>query len=353
MAVFPYKFGSLVIGFALVSSLWSGCEDSVADLTKEGEAPIVLERTKLELGEIAEGETRIGQILITNRSANSVTINRVSATCGCTSAGVTLERIPPGETSVLNVELAPQGRRGPFGSVVTMEWSEQGTKGNRQGKMETVVQASGVFLVDSKPGNFDFGKVTAKSSSMEKSIVLTRGTQKLPFEDIKISSNSGAVQTRVEKRDKDSWIVFATLLPDKLPSGPARATLTAAFHDAAGEEIAWREFSARAELLGAVSAKPKSIFLGVMSEGETRDGSITFEFAEGKKAPIKTVRTEPEFSCLVFDSEDDSEENSSSAVLKYAVDTTGRKGYQSGWVFVDFQDESIRSVSVPYILHVK
>ncbi|HZD55792.1 MAG TPA: DUF1573 domain-containing protein [Anaerolineales bacterium] len=86
------------IGLLLVLSsiLLSACSS--------GQSGIVLERERIDAGEVVNGEIVTRQISVSNEGNVNLVIDAVTTSCGCTKATLEPMTIPPGGSGVLTIE---------------------------------------------------------------------------------------------------------------------------------------------------------------------------------------------------------------------------------------------------------
>jgi hypothetical protein len=78
-----------------------------------GGAPdIDLPQSQMDLGEVTNGEIRSVEVAVLNAGSADLIIEAVTTSCGCTSAAITPEVIPPGGTGSLAIHY-DSGAHGP------------------------------------------------------------------------------------------------------------------------------------------------------------------------------------------------------------------------------------------------
>ncbi len=90
---------SLLVAFWLAAAtLWAGC----------GAAPprIVIEPARQELGEVPQQLIEL-TFTVRNEGGSPLTIQKISTSCDCTKAEISLDEIPAGGTAELRVSLDP------------------------------------------------------------------------------------------------------------------------------------------------------------------------------------------------------------------------------------------------------
>lgn len=325
----------------------TSCKQETIPAEASKKSALMIEPTHVDLGKINEGESKTGEVAVYNNSRFPVVVEKVAASCGCTSAKVADEIIPPGGSSTLSIELSPQGRRGAFGSTVSIAWKEQNPNEPTSGEVNATFQADGLYVSNLTPGYVDFGTVSLSQEPPTQVVSVSRGTQAVGFFDMKVSSESPAISASIVKKSNDQWQIESRLSPTRLPAGPFRASILLLFQDGNGNDVHRGELSARGDIKGLVSAKPKSIFFGVVPQGVGKTGTVVFSVGDGRVAKVKSIRAEPENSILTL------KPGSLENTVDYTLQTEGKTGDLSGRAFVSFEDESLGEVSIPFILHVK
>ena len=327
--------------------LTAGCKDNIS----AGESPegvvLAIEPSHVDFGSINDGESKIEKVAVINKSRFPIAVDRIAASCGCTSAKVADEVISPGKRSTLSVELSPHGRRGPFGSTVSITWRGLKPNESASGEASATFQADGLYVADLTPNYIDFGKVSISEESPIKVVSVSRGTQDTGFVDVKASSQSTAISASTIKMSNDQWRIEIRLSTKGRPSGPLRESAVIHFQDASGNDVHRSSIPIRGEIEGLVSAKPKTIYFGVLPQGVEIAGTISLDVPSDKIAKVKSVQIEPDSGCLTLKS------GSSKNIVEYILRTGKKSGNLSGRALVSFEDKSLGDVSVPFILQVK
>jgi hypothetical protein len=69
-----------------------------------GQPKIMLERGRIDVGEVVNGEIATRQISVSNEGKANLVIEAVTTSCGCTKARLEPMTIPPGGSGVLTIE---------------------------------------------------------------------------------------------------------------------------------------------------------------------------------------------------------------------------------------------------------
>jgi uncharacterized protein (DUF58 family) len=69
-----------------------------------GEPQIDLETTRLELGDVPNGQVVEREVTVRNTGTGELVVEEISTSCGCTSATLEPMQLAPGESGVLHIE---------------------------------------------------------------------------------------------------------------------------------------------------------------------------------------------------------------------------------------------------------
>ena len=69
-----------------------------------GQAKIALERERIDVGEVVNGEIVTRQMSVSNGGNANLVIDAVTTSCGCTKASLEPVTIPPGGSGLLTIE---------------------------------------------------------------------------------------------------------------------------------------------------------------------------------------------------------------------------------------------------------
>lgn len=88
---------------------------------QQGKAAAKFQQTTHDFGKIAEEvKTAVCEFTFTNTGNSPLIINRVSASCGCTTPSYTKEPVLPGKTGKITVSYSTTGRPGAFSKNITV-----------------------------------------------------------------------------------------------------------------------------------------------------------------------------------------------------------------------------------------
>lgn len=95
--------------------------------TSQGKDLLVLKETAYDFGKIQQGRPTTHIFLVENKSADSLQIQNVQASCGCTTPVWNKESVAPGGTTEITVGYNAAAE-GPFEKTVTVYYNGGQTK---------------------------------------------------------------------------------------------------------------------------------------------------------------------------------------------------------------------------------
>ena len=143
----------------------------------QGKPEIKVSETTHNFGAILEEDGNATcEFVITNEGNAPLEINRVTASCGCTSPDWTKEPIAPGKTGVVKATYAAKGRPGPFSKTISIYSNAQEAPFTVTIKGEVI---SGKQAVDMQPQqtpvSIEPNRVATNNSSAETKYVVKAG----------------------------------------------------------------------------------------------------------------------------------------------------------------------------------
>ena len=94
---------------------------TASGFAQESGAVIASEQTTHDFGQFAEKDGEVSHTFIVTNAGNSpLVINRVIASCGCTSPQWTSEPIAPGDKGEITITYDPEGRPGTFNKSISV-----------------------------------------------------------------------------------------------------------------------------------------------------------------------------------------------------------------------------------------
>lgn len=155
--------------------------------------------TKIEMGDVYQGQKAERVVYIRNIGTDTLKINEVKAQCGCTATLMTEKNLAPGDSGKLNISFNTTGQNGKVGKEVYVTSNDPQTPKVSIGFTANVLQA-----LDVAPRYVTFDNVKV-DSTYTKVVTITNPSMK---ESVKILS----VDTKMDD-------VKATLMKNQLMPG--------------------------------------------------------------------------------------------------------------------------------------
>ncbi len=200
---------SLLIFFAIILSLSTHEQRATSNEQPALSGPdIFFEANRFDFGKIVEGEKAEHLFKYENRGNDTLIIQQVKTTCGCTAANTDLTEIEPGESGVLRVTYTASNKTGTFDKIVIVI-------SNDPDKPHYVLKIHGevVSEVIADPKYIDFGLIPLGKSS-SKSVKLSKGYDAQSFTKgwvTGIESDTPLVTASYKENGNDEYIIEATL----------------------------------------------------------------------------------------------------------------------------------------------
>jgi len=129
---------------------------------------------KIEFGRLPEGRTVEGDIRFTNAGNAPVQIQRVQASCGCTTTKIEKMGLEPGDTASVHYAVRTQGFRGIVRKTITVFFTDPKEK-----ELEFVIQGTLYSDLEVTPSFIDFQRVTLDlNSTLTQKVTVMNQTQK-------------------------------------------------------------------------------------------------------------------------------------------------------------------------------
>lgn len=144
---------------------------------------LVCEAPNYHFGRVYADASVKHQFVLTNQGSRVVTIRRVHTSCGCATAGVTTNVVPPGGTSLLDVTLDVRKRRGHQSKTVYCETDDPA---NRIVRLE--LNGAVVVPIEVQPEGIHFGTVGAAETLTREILLVAAGTNRFQVRSVAMSS---------------------------------------------------------------------------------------------------------------------------------------------------------------------
>ena len=140
---------------------------------------------KIEFGRLLEGRTLQGDIRFVNTGREAVQIQRVQASCGCTTTKIEKMRVEPGDTASVHYSVRTQGFRGLVRKTITVYFTDPKEK-----ELQFVIQGTLFSELDVTPSFIDFQGVALDANSSFTQNVTVQNQSEKPIQITTVRATS-------------------------------------------------------------------------------------------------------------------------------------------------------------------
>ena len=140
---------------------------------------------KIEFGRLLEGRTLQGDIRFVNTGKEAVQIQRVQASCGCTTTKIEKMRVEPGDTASVHYSVRTQGFRGLVRKTITVYFTDPKEK-----ELQFVIQGTLFSELDVTPSFIDFQGVALDANSSFTQNVTVQNQSEKPIQITTVRATS-------------------------------------------------------------------------------------------------------------------------------------------------------------------
>jgi Protein of unknown function (DUF1573) len=146
-----------------------------------GTPKIKFKETAWDFGKIKQGEVASHEFVFVNEGDDTLTIEKVSTSCGCTAALVSDRSIPPGKSGKIEVKFDSRGYGGQVAKVVyVLSNDPKAAQLPLEIKAEIEVPPSAKIEID--PYNYDSGLMVEGDEILANLKIMNRGEHELRVE---------------------------------------------------------------------------------------------------------------------------------------------------------------------------
>jgi hypothetical protein len=154
----------------------------LAGLAAGGGAPkITFKETTWDFGKVKQGEAAVHEFVFTNEGNDTLTIEKVSTSCGCTAALVSDRSIPPGKSGKIEVKFDTRGYGGQVAKIIYVQ-SNDPKEPQRSLEIKADVEVPPSAKIEIDPYNYDAGLLVEGEDIQAKLKITNRGELELRVE---------------------------------------------------------------------------------------------------------------------------------------------------------------------------
>jgi len=146
-----------------------------------GTPKIKFKETAWDFGKIKQGDVATHEFVFANEGDDTLTIEKVSTTCGCTAALVSDRSIPPGKSGKIEVKFDSRGYGGQITKVVTVQ-SNDPKDPQRPLEIKAEVEVPPSAKIEIEPYNYDAGLMVEGDELRANLKIINRGELELRAE---------------------------------------------------------------------------------------------------------------------------------------------------------------------------
>ncbi len=146
-----------------------------------GTPKIKFKETAWNFGKIKQGDVATHEFVFANEGDDTLTIEKVSTTCGCTAALVSDRSIPPGKSGKIEVKFDSRGYGGQITKVVTVQ-SNDPKDPQRPLEIKAEIEIPPSAKIEIDPYNYDAGLMVEGDELLADLKIMNRGELELRVE---------------------------------------------------------------------------------------------------------------------------------------------------------------------------
>jgi Protein of unknown function (DUF1573) len=323
-----------------VACQWKGISGD-----KDQRKDVSIDPDKANLGDIEQFTLGSQKFLLTNHKSVSIEIESLLGSCACTSATTSKDRLAPGESTTITVNINAQNRVGAFGVYVNVHWKS--TDGGKAGTITLPITARAVDLVSINPTSLDLGKLSKSTKPIKATIVIKRGNSHIPWDGVSLSPLS-EIQLNMAQIDANTFGLDCLIDPKALAVGPMKKEIVFELIDK-GRALD-RRFSVPIYALieSTFKASPQTLFFGVLKAGVKKDGVFKIVAQDAKIDFDSLECSNEEFIKVSFMGK-----SGKDLVFHFNVNTAKIVGSVDGKIIVSVLCPNMESIQIPFIAFIQ
>ncbi len=146
-----------------------------------GQPKIKFKETTWDFGKVKQGEVVSHEFAFANEGDETLIIQKVSTSCGCTAALVSAEKIQPGKEGRIGVKFDTRGYGGPVKKLVYVDSNDPGNA-HHQLEVAADVEVPPSPKIDLDPYNYDAGLIVEGEELKANFKIISKGELELRVE---------------------------------------------------------------------------------------------------------------------------------------------------------------------------
>lgn len=297
------KKSYLIISLAFIFVVWQLCTNttSLEAETASGEEQsisasdqhptIVFDNSDFNFGQIYKGQKVEHIYKFENQGKDTLEIKKVKSSCGCTAVILTNKTILPGETGEIKTTFNSSTYSGNIMKSITVSSNDPDAPNHR-----LTISGQIIEVISIKPVNINFGSVFLDKDT-DKTVTVTVKSQTEPdFKINKITPSKPYINASIAE-EKDGEYIINVTLKDYRKIGKFSGKIILETNSQKQQKADIPFFG---EIEGDVTAYPKRIYYGIVTEGKELTQKL---FVKMNEANIKILNTKisPDFLSVKID----------------------------------------------------
>ncbi|MBN2408109.1 MAG: DUF1573 domain-containing protein [Candidatus Aminicenantes bacterium] len=142
---------------------------------------INFKETSWDFGKVKQGDLLSHEFVFKNEGNDTLIIQKVTTTCGCTAALLSAEKIPPGKEGKIEVKFDTRGYGGRVSKLLYMD-SNDPKQARRQLQVTAHIETPPAPKIELDPYNYDAGLIVEGEGILAELKVMNKGELELKVE---------------------------------------------------------------------------------------------------------------------------------------------------------------------------
>jgi cytochrome c biogenesis protein CcdA len=277
---------SFVILMAALSCAVFASSEVRAEEAEMNSANIYFPETVFDFGSAWEGENVVHKFEFQNSGNETLRIDKVGASCGCSKAETSVKEVQPGESGYIEVGFNTAGYRGK-----QVKWVYVSSNDPKNPTTQLKLMGNVKIEVEIKPRVIFLGEVSKHSPKTERFEIIQRGEEELVIDKIKTASDYLAIDSVGKKGVAKKAYSIEFTLQKGAPAGNFNSRIEVYTNLERKSRIL---IPVQAKIIGDIQLSPERLMFRMPAETE-RTVSVTLSTTGDN---FKVLRVEEEIEAL-------------------------------------------------------
>ena len=237
------------------------------------------------MGNLLQWHSGSEKIRLVNTASQEIHILDLHANCACTDVRCDKTWLKPGESTILNVDIAMGDRHGLVQARVEAKW--KAIPSNIEGNTLIKVNCHAVTMLKCSLDPIEYGNIDVKDGAKSINIDISTGDSPLIWSGLKASATFTKV-CLIHSGDR-RFTLTARLDPAGLPLGTFKDRIDLSLLRDGREIGEKRILDVGAKIVSKEVSVPQSLYLGVFTPGKIKSGTLVIESLNGKSIEFESI----------------------------------------------------------------